>query len=148
MRRYFILVVAGVALLLACTLVPGTRFSSVETEICSRCGARQVRTRWVTGRVGTARLETSALSEWLAARGVAHEHEWQFQHATGRNVFGKGISAASTAGTCPVQSIAPTRLAEFLRTGSETDLGELARVMTTGTEEDQTRVIEKYGLAQ
>ena len=143
-RVTFVVVLAIIAVL-AILLLPQTRVSTREQHICAICGASEQRTRNF-GLSGDVQFEPSALTTWLDAHKVVHDHRWQFLSSTGRTLFGRAVSAGSSTSRPPIASVASGKLHAFLEYGSESDIMHFVHVMTTGALQEQEAVILKYDL--
>src|SRR5690554_5129551 len=136
-NRVTYLVIAIIAIL-AILLLPQTRVSTREQYICEICGASELRTRIrVFGLSRDFQFEPSALTTWMDAHNVAHDHRWDHVASTGRNLFGRAISAKSRSSRPSIASVAPGKLHAFLEHESESDIRLFVHVMTTGSVQEQ-----------
>ncbi len=132
-----IVVSIAAVLLLAAFVATGFRFSAVRTWVCPVCGARKQQTRWVFGFKSAPIVEDSPLALTLLHRGRAYEHKWQSLHRTGRNLFGRPISAGSSGHPPPISFARPAQIEQFLQSASESEVEEFVRLMLSGSEDEQ-----------
>ena len=130
------------ALLLTAAVLSLPLVGVMETSIRvdAVTGSVERQTTWPLGITTGPRIDVSPLEQRLSAMGAAFTRDWRLLTRTDRNIFG-GATRRGCASAPPIHSLGAA-LDLFLATATDDEVRELVRVMTTGTEAEQSAAIE------
>lgn len=120
--------------------LPLTPVTQTRSRVDAVTGSMEWQTTWPLGLTRGPTLDVSPLELRLKKMGTPWTRDWRFLHNTHRTVFGKAICYECGMAP-PIYSFRPA-IQYFVDASSDAQIKEFVRVMTIGTEAEQSAAVE------